>query len=169
MCTVKRAKKERELLQRVRREESRSQEGSLEKRARIAPWKLQRRLRSVSDQKSPRFSRVNKLLFQIRTKYSQGIFISRKYICITTKERARETCPKYWNSCVDTSGHLVWCDKHKMLPHGPAASPPPPSFPTRSSRKFNPREAERQGSGNRGIEKKHKNATGNWQNISTCT
>lgn len=116
MCTVKRAKKERELLQRARGEESQSQEGSLEKRARIAPWKLPRRLRSVSDQKSPRFSRVNKLLFQIRTKYSQGIFISRKYICITTKERARETCPKHWNSCVDTSGHLVWCDKHKMFP-----------------------------------------------------
>lgn len=102
MGIVKEPKKKESNYKCTRREESRSQEGNLEKRATVVALRRQGRLRSISDQKSPRFSRVNKFLFQIGTKYSQNIFISRKYICIASKERAKESCPKYLNSCVDT-------------------------------------------------------------------
>lgn len=170
MCIVKEPKKKESNYKCTRREESRSQEGNLEKRATVVALRRQGRLRSISDQKSPRFSRVNKFLFQIGTKYSQNIFISRKYICIASKERAKESCPKYLNSCVDTIQPSCVMQQVRAqiqnVPHGPASTPPPPSFRTQSSCKLSPREAECQRSRNKGIEK---NVTGNWQNISTCT
>lgn len=114
MCIVKKPKKEESYYKCIR-EESRSQEGDLEKRETVVPSKLQGRLRSISDQKSPRFSIVNKFLFQIRMKYSQNIFISQKYICVTSKERAKRDLSKIFEFMRRHSLAIV-CNATNMCP-----------------------------------------------------
>lgn len=76
MCTI--MKKTKELLKVYERHQDPRKSGNLEKKKKktVVPLKLQGRLCGISDQKSPCFSIVNKLLFQIRMKYSQ------KHICL---------------------------------------------------------------------------------------